>query len=114
MRPQILLLLLFLAILPLSAIAARGQGWKQIEDVDDPRIKSMGEFAVADFNRKTHAGLIFKAVLTVTDDVVDSEKTGYLLHLAVEGDPPSCFDTVVLEFRWLDHWEVLYFDSKSC
>ncbi|KAL3742273.1 hypothetical protein ACJRO7_017711 [Eucalyptus globulus] len=114
MRPQILLLLLFLAVLPLSAIAARGQGWKQIEVVDDPRIKSMGEFAVADFNRKSHAGLVFKEVLTVTEEAAGSEQSTYLLHLAVEGEPPRCYDTVVLAFVWLDHWEVSSFDSKSC
>ncbi|KAL3742272.1 hypothetical protein ACJRO7_017709 [Eucalyptus globulus] len=109
MRPHIILLLLFLAVLPLSAIADLGQPWKPIPDVSDPHIQSIGKFAVAEFNRQRNTDLIFKSVLS--GKVAAIRETRYLLHLAVEWEEPTCYDALVLE---LDPLEVLSFESKTC
>ncbi|KAK3433536.1 cysteine proteinase inhibitor 1 [Eucalyptus grandis] len=117
MRPQILLLALFLAVLPLSAIAAIGPDiaggiWEPIKDLKNEHIIAIAEFAVTDFNRKSHAGVVLKDIRGGDSAAGDSDYR-YLLHLTVE-QPPSCYKAVVLEYNWLHHWEVLSFDSETC
>ncbi|XP_048140795.1 cysteine proteinase inhibitor 5-like [Rhodamnia argentea] len=110
MRPQILLLTLFLAVLPLSAVADKP--WEPIKDVTDQHIQEIAQFAVTDFNRQNHTNLILKAVLGGKSQE-EYAGTRYILDLAMT-QPSSCYQTTVLEFSWLPHYELFYFGSAIC
>ncbi|KAL3742277.1 hypothetical protein ACJRO7_017714 [Eucalyptus globulus] len=67
MRPQILLLTVFLAVLPLLAIPAIGRGFpdgarEPIKDVQDVHVRRAAQLVVLEFNKKNDTYLIFEDV----------------------------------------------------
>ncbi|KAF8031837.1 hypothetical protein BT93_D0910 [Corymbia citriodora subsp. variegata] len=139
MRPQILLLLaLFLAVLPPSAVADSGDvgdPWVEIEDLNDPQIQSMAKFAVTEHNGRSGEGLVYKRLLLAKVENVDD--TNYLLNIATDWQlPPAtkcrptrlspmcfdnsptperpCYDALILEIDYPDGWELVSFDKAPC
>ncbi|KAL3742271.1 hypothetical protein ACJRO7_017708 [Eucalyptus globulus] len=94
MRPQILLVALFLAILPVLAIPA------QIKDVQNVRIRRAAQLAVLEFNKKNSTCLIFK---------------DYRLHLVTDQPSSPCYKSRVQVCFWLHvPLKILSFEGKAC
>ncbi|XP_030456888.2 cysteine proteinase inhibitor 1-like [Syzygium oleosum] len=100
MRPQILLLTIFLAVLPLSAIATVGRKladgrWVPIKDVHDPHVQAIAKFAVSRFNSRNHTDLVFKDI-TRGETLQADGGTNYFLHLLMAQPSSPCYAALVL------------------
>ncbi|KAG6583736.1 Cysteine proteinase inhibitor 5, partial [Cucurbita argyrosperma subsp. sororia] len=91
---------LLLYILSLSSLAAATQrldlvgNYKPIENIDDPKIQSLGEFAVNEHNKKAKTQLHFQRVISGEMQIVAG--TNYNLRLtALEGTSSRTYGTLV-------------------
>lgn len=113
MRLHYYLLLAILAVLlSISAAAApspRGPvtgGWEPIENINDPHVKEIAEFAVSEYNKKSNKKLAFQSVVKGETQVVSGQN--YRLVIAVNGDNSLAvkYEAVVWERVWL-HSKIL-------
>ncbi|KAK9919838.1 hypothetical protein M0R45_028413 [Rubus argutus] len=112
MRRHYYLLLATLAVLlSISAAAAapRGPatgGWEPIENINDPHVKEIAEFAVSEYNKKSNKKLAFQSVVKGETQVVAGQN--YRLVIAVKGDNSLAvkYEAVVWERVWL-HSKIL-------
>lgn len=123
MRPPILLLTIFLAVLPLSAIVAIGRkppvgAWEPIQDVHDPHVQFIAEIAVSFYDLRIHGNLNLKDVVRgETQAQATRGATKYLLHLIVEQPSSPCYKAMVLEklSKTLPNYrELLSFEAEIC
>ncbi|XP_059439575.1 cysteine proteinase inhibitor 1-like [Corylus avellana] len=105
MKAQALCFYLFtLLVLPLlaSAVGGRGAlvgGWQPIKNVNDPHVKEIGEFAVAEYNKSSKAALKFVGVVKGETQVVAG--TNYRFDLeAKDGSVTKHYEAVVWEKPW--------------
>ncbi|XP_048140791.1 cysteine proteinase inhibitor 5-like [Rhodamnia argentea] len=118
MRPQMILLLtIFLAVLPLAAIATVSRkpaagAWEPIKDVHDPHVQAIGRFAVGAFNSKHHAQLVFKDIRR--GETQADHGTKYFLHLLVAQPSSPCYAALVLEKPGKQPLELLSFEGDTC
>ncbi|KAL5575893.1 hypothetical protein UlMin_017592 [Ulmus minor] len=105
MRPQCFLVILAL-LLPLAAYAGGrlgGQtlagGWKPIENLKDPEVKEIADYAVAEYNKRAKLNLKLKSVVQGETQVVAG--LNYRLVLEVQnGKKPERYQAVVWEKTW--------------
>lgn len=104
-RGYFLLLAILAVLLSLSASAApRGPatgGWEPIENINDPHVKEIAEFAVSEYNKKSNKKLVFQSVVKGETQVVTGQN--YRLVIAVKDDK---YEAVVWERVWL-HSKIL-------
>ncbi|KAI6704137.1 hypothetical protein NL676_013273 [Syzygium grande] len=117
MRPQILLLTIFLAVLPLSAIATVGRKladgrWVPIKDVHDPHVQAIAKFAVTRFNSRNHTDLVFKDIRR--GETQADGGTNYFLHLLMAQPSSPCYAALVLEKPKQQSLELLSFNGETC
>ncbi|XP_023520261.1 cysteine proteinase inhibitor 1-like [Cucurbita pepo subsp. pepo] len=91
---------LLLYVLSLSSLAAATQrldlagSYKPIKNIDDPKIQSLGEFAVNEHNKQAKTQIQFKKVIGGEMQIVAG--TNYKLRLtAVEGTSRGTYGTLV-------------------
>ncbi|KAK0595842.1 hypothetical protein LWI29_014597 [Acer saccharum] len=104
-------LCLFLAlaavvVVPMLAAGARKGplvgGWSPIEDLSDPHVKEIAEFAVAEYNKQSKAGLVLKSLVSGETQVVSG--TNYRLVLvAAKEAATNRYEAVVWEKSWLHY-----------
>ncbi|XP_050365351.1 cysteine proteinase inhibitor 1-like [Argentina anserina] len=102
MRTQCRLLVLFALLVPLIA-AARGPavdqvagGWSPIKDLKDPHVQEIANWAVSEYNRINHKGLVFQVVLQGQDQLVAG--INYKLLISVkDGSSTANYEGVVYE-----------------
>lgn len=105
-----LLLAILAVLLSLSAAAApRGPakgGWEPIENINDPHVKEIAEFAVSEYNKKSNKKLVFQSVVKGETQVVSGQN--YRVVIAVKGDNSLAvkYEAVVWERVWL-HSKIL-------
>lgn len=104
-RGYYLLLAILAVLLSLSAAAtplgpATG-GWEPIENINDPHVKEIAEFAVSEYNKKSNKKLVFQSVVKGETQVVTGKN--YRLVIAVKDDK---YEAVVWERVWL-HSKIL-------
>ncbi|KAF3451836.1 hypothetical protein FNV43_RR07932 [Rhamnella rubrinervis] len=102
MRAHIILVLLALFVAS-AASAARSNallgGWKPIEDLKDPHVKEIAEFAVSEHNKQSKADLKFDSVVKGESQVVAG--TNYRLVISVKnGKASELYQAVVWEKTW--------------
>ncbi|KAB1217404.1 Cysteine proteinase inhibitor 5 [Morella rubra] len=96
--------LLVLLFFPISATAVGGKGplvggWQPIKNPKDPHVTEIGEFAVAEYNKQTKAGLKFVRVVKGETQVVAG--TNYRLVLeAKDRAVAKNYEAVVWEKPW--------------
>ncbi|XP_010054634.1 cysteine proteinase inhibitor 6 [Eucalyptus grandis] len=117
MRPQILLLTIFLTVLPLLAVATVSRKlaagpWEAIKDVHDPHVQAVGKFAVTTFNSKNHTDLVFKDIRR--GETQADRGTKYFLHLLMAGPVSPCYVALVLETPGQKSLELLSFERDTC
>ncbi|KAL3742269.1 hypothetical protein ACJRO7_017706 [Eucalyptus globulus] len=117
MRPQILLLTIFLTVLPLLASAGvsrklMAKPWEPIKDVHDPHVQAVGKFAVTAFNSKNHTDLVFKDIRE--GDTQADRGTKYYLRLLVAKPESPCYVALVLETPRQKSLELLSFEGDNC
>lgn len=104
-RGYYLLLAILAVLLSLSAAATpRGPatgGWEPIENINDPHVKEIAEFAVSEYNKKSNKKLVFQSVVKGETQVVTGKN--YRLVIAVKDDK---YEAVVWERVWL-HSKIL-------
>jgi hypothetical protein len=97
MKPPCVYLLIILLVLPLLASAAGV--WEPIKNVNDPHVKEIGEFAVAEYDKSSKADLKFMSVVKGETQVVAG--TNYRLVLeAKDGAATKHYEAVVWEKPW--------------
>ena len=91
---------LLLYVLSLSLLAAATQrldlvsSYKPIKNIDDPKIQSLGEFAVNEHNKQAKTQLQFQKVISGEMQIVSG--TNYNLRLtALEGTSRGTYGTLV-------------------
>nr|CAD1822681.1 unnamed protein product [Ananas comosus var. bracteatus] len=83
-----------------------GGGWRRIEDVGEAHVREIGEYAVAEHDRETGAGLAFVRVLRGETQVVAG--INYRLVLQANNNNNNnnnaagseCYEAVVWEKAW--------------
>jgi hypothetical protein len=92
---------LFLPLLA-STFCGRGPlagGWQPIKNVNDPHVKEIGEFAVAEYNKSSKTNLKFVLVVKGETQVVAG--TNYRLDVAAkDGAVTKYYEAVVWEKPW--------------
>ncbi|XP_022927105.1 cysteine proteinase inhibitor 1-like [Cucurbita moschata] len=91
---------LLLYVLSLSSLVAATQrldlagSYKPIKNIDDPKIQSLGEFAVNEHNKQAKTQLKFQKVISGEMQIVAG--TNYKLQLtALEGTSSGTYGTLV-------------------
>ncbi|KAI3440199.1 uncharacterized protein J3R85_003816 [Psidium guajava] len=117
MRPQFLLLAIFLTVLPLAAIATVSRklasgAWEPIKDVHDPHVQAIGQFAVNAFNSKQHTHLVFKDIRR--GETQADRGTKYFLHLLLAQPSSPCYAALVWEKPGQQPLELLSFERDTC
>jgi len=100
-NPSLLVLLLVVDLL--SYAAARNQfapgGWSPIDDINDPHVTEIANFAVTEYDRRSGAKLKFEKVIEGESQVVAG--TNYRLTLsAADGSDSKNYEAVVWEKIW--------------
>jgi len=72
--------------------------WSPIEDINDPHVTDIANFAVTEFNKQTGAKLRFEKVIKGESQVADG--TNYRLTLSTSNSVPNIFEAVVNEKSW--------------
>jgi hypothetical protein len=105
MRIQFLLLLLVV----LMASAAAWEQWEEfglggyspINDINDPQVTKIANFAVTRYNKRSETKLKFEKVIKGESQAVGLTKTNYKLTLsASNGSVSNTYETVVYENLW--------------
>ncbi|CAB4275647.1 unnamed protein product [Prunus armeniaca] len=120
MRSHWLLLALIGLLFPLMLVAATPQraipgGLKPIpkENIGDPRLKLMAEFAVSMYNLRTHKKLVVERVIRGDTQMVAGQNY-QLVVLAKDGSLPNStagfnhayYELSVCEQSWKDLWKL--------
>ncbi|KAJ7946383.1 Cysteine proteinase inhibitor [Quillaja saponaria] len=101
MRPQYLLLVLSVLLLPLCTVAVdrRGLfvgGWTPIKDPNDPHVVDIALYAVTEYNKESNATLKFESVIKGETQVLDG--INYRLDVTViGGSETKDYEAVVYE-----------------
>lgn len=110
-RGYYLLLAILAVLLSLSAAAAAPLGpatggWEPIENINDPHVKEIAEFAVSEYKKKSNKKLVFQSVVKGETQVVTGKN--YRLVIAVKDDNSLAvkYEAVVWERVWL-HSKIL-------
>jgi cystatin-C len=103
MRLQSLVFLLFLLITVSSAArsvpSGGGGGWSPIDNINDPYITGIANYAVTEYDKRSGAKLKFEKVIKGESQVVAG--TNYRLILsAAEGSTSNNYEAVVWERVW--------------
>lgn len=112
MRPQCFVVFIAL-LLPFIAVAARSKalvgGWGPIENLEDPHVKGIAEFAVSEYNKQSKAELKLVKVVKGESQVVSG--TNYRLVIAVKnGAKSERYQAVVWEKTWENFKKLTSFD----
>lgn len=120
MRSHWLFLALIGLLLPLMLLAATPPpaipgGLKRIpkENIGDPRLKLMAEFAVSMYNLRTHKKLVVERVIRGETQMVEGQNY-QLVVLAKDGSLPNStagfnhahYELSVCEQSWKDLWKL--------
>ena len=104
MRYHTLLLLLTL-LLPLMVASTAKRtgpllgGWKTIENLKDPHVREIAEFAVTEYNKQSKVDLKLKSVVKGETQVVAG--TNYKLVVSVQnGAAAEKYEAIVWEKPW--------------
>ncbi|GMY36707.1 cysteine proteinase inhibitor 5-like [Fagus crenata] len=96
-----LLTLLILSIYS-TALGGRGSvvgGWQPIQDISDPHVTEIGEYAVDEYNKESKSELSFVSVVKGETQVVSG--TNYRLTVAAkDGDVTNNYEAIVWEKPW--------------
>lgn len=107
-----LLALLFLPIF--SAAVGRNDsligGWQPIKDVKNPHVMEIGEFAVAEYNKASKAGLKFESVVKGETQVVSGLNYRLLIY-ANDGAVTKDYEAGVWEKPWVNFRNLTSFKS---
>ncbi|XVF28022.1 hypothetical protein REPUB_Repub14bG0159500 [Reevesia pubescens] len=100
---RFLILLFSIIFLPLIFSDAKKNdlvgGWTAIENIKDPHVTEIAQFAVSEYNKQTHASL--KLVKVVKGDTQVVAGTNYRLVLkARDGSSTKAYQAVVWEKAW--------------
>ncbi|OAY68172.1 Cysteine proteinase inhibitor 5 [Ananas comosus] len=95
--PLLLLLLLVEGEARGGAVAG---GWRRIEDVGEAHVREIGEYAVAEHDRETGAGLAFVRVLRGETQVVAGINYRLVLQTNNNAAGSECYEAVVWEKAW--------------
>ncbi|XWS19307.1 hypothetical protein CRYUN_Cryun31cG0004300 [Craigia yunnanensis] len=100
---RFLILLLSLLFLPIIFSDARKDallgGWTPIENIKDPHVSEIAEFAVAEYNKQSKTSLKLLKVVKGETQVVSG--TNYRLVLkATDGAATKAYQAVVWEKTW--------------
>ncbi|PIA38365.1 hypothetical protein AQUCO_02800213v1 [Aquilegia coerulea] len=75
-------------------------GWKPIEDIKDPHVQELGEFAVSEHNKEAKKNLKFDQVVRGDTQVVSGLKYR-LVVTAKDGSVKNEYEAIVWEKAWL-------------
>ncbi|XP_062000572.1 cysteine proteinase inhibitor 5-like [Rosa rugosa] len=112
-----LVLALFALLLPLVKAFADSEvivvgGWRPIENIGDPHVKEIAEFAVSEYNQSQKKNLVFQSVVRGETQVVAGIK--YRLVISVkEDDSFENYEAVVWEKRWMKFRKLISFDDVN-
>jgi hypothetical protein len=99
MRLQSLVFLLFLLITVSSSARSVPGGWSPIDNINDPYITGIANYAVTEYDKRSGAKLKFEKVIKGESQVVAG--TNYRLILsAAEGSASNNYEAVVWERVW--------------
>lgn len=103
MRSHSLFLLLGLLLLLVASSAKRAAplagGWQPIKNLNDPHVREIAEFAVAEYNKQSKVDLKLKSVVKGETQVVAG--TNYRLVVSVKnGVKAEKYEAVVWEKPW--------------
>ncbi|XP_062088172.1 cysteine proteinase inhibitor 1 [Humulus lupulus] len=102
--PSYTLFFLLGLLLPLVASAARHAtgpltgGWQPIENLKDPQVRQIAEYAVAEYNKQTKTDLKLSSVVKGESQVVAG--TNYKLVLSVKNGPVTKYEAIVWDKPW--------------
>ncbi|KAJ4704048.1 Cysteine proteinase inhibitor [Melia azedarach] len=94
--------LFILSVLLVAAAARTGAllgGWTPIKDLNDPHVKEIGQFAVAEYNKQSKADLKFQSVVKGESQVVAGINYRLILT-AIDGTATNKYEAVVWEKSW--------------
>ncbi|KAF4399502.1 hypothetical protein G4B88_022585 [Cannabis sativa] len=72
--------------------------WSPIEDLKDPHVKEIAEYAVSKYNKQSKSDLKLSSVVKGESQVVAG--TNYKLVLAVKNGPAKKYEAIVWEKPW--------------
>lgn len=77
-------------------------GWKPIEDVKDPHVVEIGEFAVNEYNKKEKKGLVLNEIVSGESQVVSGINYKLVLD-AKDGSSNGKYEAIVWEKVWIGY-----------
>ncbi|PNX67836.1 cysteine proteinase inhibitor 5-like protein [Trifolium pratense] len=99
MRLQSLVFLLFLLTTASSAARSVPGGWSPIDNINDPHITEIANYAVTEYDKRSGAKLKFEKVIKGESQVVAG--TNYHLTLsAADGSDSNNYEAFVYERVW--------------
>ncbi|GAU14702.1 hypothetical protein TSUD_203510 [Trifolium subterraneum] len=99
MRLQSLVFLFFLLITVFSAARSVPGGWSPIDNIKDPYITEIADYAVTEYDKRSGAKLKFQKVIKGESQVVAG--TNYHLTLsATDGSASTNYEAVVYVREW--------------
>ncbi|GAU17633.1 hypothetical protein TSUD_255080 [Trifolium subterraneum] len=75
-------------------------GWNPIDDINDPEVTEIANFAVTEFNKQTGATLKFKKVIKGESQLVSG--MNYRLIISTSNSIPNVYNAFVYDCPW-DH-----------
>ncbi|MCI14808.1 cysteine proteinase inhibitor 1-like [Trifolium medium] len=82
---------------PMEDIMLEG-GWNPIEDINDPEVIEIANYAVTEFNKQTGATLKFKKVIKGESQIVSG--TNYRLIISTSNSALNVYDAFVYDCPW--------------
>ncbi|XWS15478.1 hypothetical protein CRYUN_Cryun34aG0004100 [Craigia yunnanensis] len=103
-NPRFLILLLSLLFLPIIFFDAKAEkvllgGWTPIENITDPHVTEIAEFAVTEYNKQSKTTLKLLKVVKGETQVVAGLNYKLLLN-ATDGAATNLYQAVVWEKAW--------------
>ncbi|KAK2412907.1 cysteine proteinase inhibitor [Trifolium repens] len=109
MRLQSLVFLLFLLIIASLAARSVPGGWSPIDNINDPYITGIANYAVTEYDKRSGAKLKFEKVIKGESQVVVG--TNYRLILsAANGSASNNYEALVWERVWLNFKNLTSFE----
>ncbi|KAK1273624.1 Cysteine proteinase inhibitor 5 [Acorus gramineus] len=100
MRSQLPFLLLLSVLLSVDARGGIVGGWTPIKDVNDPHVRDIGQYAVAEHDRRTGEGLSFDRVVSGATQVVAGINYRLVISASGGGVGAAEYEAVVWEKAW--------------
>ncbi|KAK1312507.1 Cysteine proteinase inhibitor 8 [Acorus calamus] len=75
-------------------------GWETIKDVNEPHVREIGQYAVAENNKRTGAHLSFHRVLSGESQVVAGARYRLVISANEDGSSEEKYEAEVNEKAW--------------